>query len=551
MYVATIPNRGSPPALLLREGYREGRQVKTRTLANLTHWPAARVEALRRCLKGEFDAVGTTSEPVSDRIFAVLFVLKEVAQRLGITSALGTQPLAQLALLLILARVAHQGSRLSAVRWVEEHAVAEVLGITQFDENDLYAALDWLAAHQEKIENQLYRTYVNRVGQPPVLVLYDVTSSYFEGEQNELAEYGYNRDGKKGKKQIVIGLLTADDGEPLAVKVFKGNTADPVTVADQIEIVKHRFKIEEVVFVGDRGMVKAKGKAALTAKCLKYITALTDPQVRKLLKKDVIQIDFFEEIAQEVEYGDLRLVLRRNEAVRRKEANRRRDKLAKLHQLVAARNECVQGSPRADPAAGLRQLSAWAKRHQLSAFVTLALADRQLNLGVDEEKQADAALLDGCYVIETDVAKEQIDAVTVDQRYRDLQQVERNFRNMKTGLLEVRPIYVRKKSRTRGHVFAAMLALKLGRELEAGLKRAFGTTDAGENALTITDALLCLSRMCFQRHEIAGQTFLNLPRPDQKQEAIFKALDVLPPRSGVQKPARCRQTDPAQQHDFF
>ena len=157
---------------------------------------------------------------------------------------------------------------------------------------------------------------------------------------------------------------------------------------------------------------------------------------------------------------------------------------------------------------------------------------------MDEEKQADAALLDGCSVIETDVAKEKIDAVTVDQRYRDLQQVERNFRNMKTGLLEVRPIYVRKKSRTRGRVFAAMLALKLGRELEAGLKRAFGTTDAGENALTITDALRCLSRMCFQRHEIAGQTFLNLPRPDQKQEAIFKALDVLPPRSGVQKPAR-------------
>ncbi len=385
---------------------------------------------------------------------------------------------------------------------------------------------------------QLYRTYVNRVGQPPVLVLYDVTSSYFEGEQNELAEYGDTRDGKKGKKPIVIGLLTADDGEPLAVKVFKGNTADPVTVADQIEIVKRRFQIEEVVFVGDRGLVKAKGQAALTAKCLKYITALTDPPVRKLLKKDVIQIDCFEEIAQEVEYGDLRLVLRRNEAVRRKEANRRRDQLAKLHQWVAARNECVQGSPRADPAAGLRQLSAWAKRHQLSAFVTLALADRQLNLGVDEEKQADAALLDGCYVIETDVAKEKIDAVTVDQRYRDLQQVERNFRNMKTGLLEVRPIDVRKKSRTRGHVFAAMLALKLGRELEAGLKRAFGTTDAGENALTITDALRCLSRMCFQRHEIAGQTFLNLPRPDQKQEAIFKALDVLPPRSGVQKPAR-------------
>lgn len=539
MYVATVPNRGSPPAILLREGYREGKKVKTRTLANITHWPPERVEALRRSLKGEFDGVvGTESEPVSDRIFAVLFVLKEIAQRLGIASALGTKPLAKLALFLILARVAHQGSRLSAVRWAEEHAVPEVLGIAEFDEEDLYGALDWLAENQERIENKLYRTYVDKVGKPPVLVLYDVTSSYFEGEQNELAEYGYNRDGKKGKKQIVIGLLTADDGEPLAVKVFKGNTSDPVTVADQVEILKNRFKIEEVVFVGDRGMVKSKGKAVLTDKQLKYITALTDPQVRKLLKKDVIQLGLFEETAQEVEHGDLRLVLRRNEAVLRKEANRRRDKLRKLQKLVQERNEFVKGSQRAEPEAGLRKLSAWAKSHKLSSFVTLSLEERQLSVMVDAEKQADAALLDGCYVIETDVAKEKMAAVTVDQRYRDLQKVERNFRNMKTVLLEVRPIYVRKKSRTIGHVFAAMLALKLCRELEACLRQAFGTTDTDDNALTIKDALLSLTRMCFQRHETAGQAFLKLPRPDEKQEAIFKALDVHPPRSSVQKPAR-------------
>jgi hypothetical protein len=266
MYIATIPNRGSPPAMRLREGYREGKKVKTRTLANITHWPGERVEALRRSLKGEFDGVIPESEPVSDRIFGVLFVLKELAQRLGIAPALGTKPLAKLALFLIVARVAHQGSRLSAVRWAEEHAVAEVLGIAPFDEDDLYEALDWLAQNQQRIENKLYRTYVKQVGKPPVLVLYDVTSSYFEGEHNELAEYGYNRDGKKGKKQVVIGLLTADDGEPLAVKLFKGNTADPVTVADQIEILTHRFKIDEVVFVGDRGMVKSKGKEALSGK---------------------------------------------------------------------------------------------------------------------------------------------------------------------------------------------------------------------------------------------------------------------------------------------
>jgi len=536
MYVATVPNRSSPPAILLREGYREGKKVKTRTLANITHWPVERIEALRRCLKGELDGVGPEGDPVTERSFAVLFVLKEVAQRLGIVRALGTKPLGKLGLFLVLARVAHQGSRLSAVRWAQEHAVAEGLGIGQFDEDDLYEALDWLAGNQERIENTLYRTYLNKVGKPPVLVLYDVTSSYLEGECNELAEYGHNRDGKKGKKQIVIGLLTADDGEPLAVKVFKGNTADPVTVADQVEILKNRFKIEELVFVGDRGMVKSKGKAALTDKGFKYITALTDPQVRKLLKKDLIQLGLFEETAQEVELGELRFVLRRNEAVLRKEANRRRDKLRKLDQLVEERNAFVKDSQRAEPQAGLRQLNAWAKRHKLSSFVTLSLEERLLRVVVDDEKKAEAALLDGCYAIETDVSKEKMDTLTVDQRYHDLQKVERNFRNMKTFLLEVRPIFVRKKSRTIGHVFATMLALKLSRELEACLKQAFGTTDESDNALTLEDALLSLSRMCFQRHQSAGQEFLKLPRPDEKQEAIFNALGVIPPRSNV--PAR-------------
>lgn len=202
-------------------------------------------------------------------------------------------------------------------------------------------------------------------------VLYDVSSSYLEGEQNERAEYGYNRDAKQGKKRTVIGLLTADEGEPLAVKVFKGNTAAPVTVADQIEILKHGWKIDEVVFVGDRGMVKSKGKAALTDKPLRSITALTDPPVRRLVKTDVLPVDWFEETAQEGNHGELRLVWRRNEAVVRKEANRRRDKLDKLHQLGEARNELVKDSQRADPQAGLRKLSAWAKRHQRSFFVTL------------------------------------------------------------------------------------------------------------------------------------------------------------------------------------
>jgi len=531
MYIAIVPNRTSPPAILLRESYREDGKVKTRTLANLTSWPSARVDALKRCLRGDFDGTGDKAAPVSDRIFGVLFALKAVAQQIGVVSALGQKRVAKLALFLVLARVAHQGSRLSAVRWAKEHAVAEILGLPAFDENDLYEALDWLGTQQDAIEKKLYRAYVQRTGQPPVLVLYDVTSSYFEGEQNELAAYGYNRDGKKHKKQIVIGLLTGPDGEPLAVTVFKGNTADPSTVAEQIERIKVQFKITEVVFVGDRGMVKAKAKAALTEQGLRYITALTDPQIRTLLKKDVIQLNLFDETLQEVEAGARRLILRRNAALRHKLATRRQDKMATLHQKIAKRNAFVQQATRATPEAGQRQLTQWAKKHTLSAFITLVLQGTQLVVEIDAAKQTEAALLDGCSVLETDVVLELMDTSTVDARYRDLQRVERDFRTMKTGLLELRPIFVRKESRTRGHVFAAMLALKVAREGARGLKDVFGTTEQSAAALTLDDALSALSRLCFQRQELGGQEVLQLARPDARQSAIFAAWGITPPNT--------------------
>jgi transposase len=335
----------------------------------------------------------------------------------------------------------------------------------------------------------------------------------------------------------VLGLLTAADGEPLAVRVFQGNTTDGTPVATQIEIVKQRFRVTEVVFVGDRGRVKATGKTALTTAGLKYITALTDPQVRKLLKNQVIPLDRFDEIAQEVDYGELRLVLRRNAAVRCQAAHRRQDKLDQLQRLLDERTALVAPSKRAQPAAGLGPLKRWAQRHQRSAFVTLALQGTQLSLTLDEAKQADVALVEGCYVVETDVAQDNMEARTVEERYRDLQKVERDLRTMTTALLEVRPIFVRQKSRTWGHVFVAMLALQLARTLEGRLKTAFGTSDQGDSALSLQDALHALSRLCFQRHAIGGQTFLTLPRADQNQERIVNALKVRLPSINPWKPA--------------
>jgi len=291
MYIARIPNRTSRPAILLRESYREGGKVRTRTIANLTAWPPERIAAMERLAKGEWDG-WSGGELTSGEIFGVLFALKHLADQVGLTRVLGTAPEGQLNLFLVLARIAHGGSRLSAVRWAGQHTVGDVLGLGPFKEDDLSAALDWLAGQQERIERELYQDYVKRQGQLPVLVLYDVTSSYFEGEDNELGQYGYHRDGKKGKLPIVIGLLTAADGEPLAVRVFEGNTADPATVASQITILKEQFGIAEVVVVGDRGMIKAKGKAALSAEGWRSITALTDAQVRTLLKQGVLEPDY-------------------------------------------------------------------------------------------------------------------------------------------------------------------------------------------------------------------------------------------------------------------
>jgi len=523
MYLDTVPNRKSPPAILLRESYRENGKVKKRTLANLSKLPHAIVELIRQALAGPVKVVG---ESLSGAIFGVLFVLKELAQQCGLQRALGGSRLASLTLFLVLARMAHQGSRLSAVRWARDHAVKAVLGLNRFDEDDLYEALEWAAAEQEAIEQRLYRDYVKRTGEPPALVLYDVTSSYFEGEQNELSEYGYNRDGKPGKKQITIGLLTASDGEPLSIEVFKGNVGDPATVGAQVGKLAARFKVKEVIFVGDRGMIKAKGKVQLEQAHFRYITALTNPQIRKLIKADVMQPELFDEEVVEVTHGGKRLVLRRDPATHRKERHRRDDKLQRLAKRVAERNAFVAQSTRAKPEAGLRQLKQWARQHKLSAFVELTLNHREIELQIDEQAKQEAALLDGCYCIESDVPEEHLSTQDVHDRYKSLQEVERNFRRLKTAFLEVRPIFVRKEQRTRGHVFVAMLALKVLRLMEQRLGCAFGTTETNPEAETADSALAALSRLCLEHYTIGEQQITGLPRPDSRQQHILDALHV-------------------------
>jgi hypothetical protein len=454
MYIFTVPNRKSPPAILLCESDRQNGKVKTRTIANLTHWAPQRLEALRKAFSGEFD--GMNGEEVSGEIFGVLFALKQLADQVGMTRVLGKSEEGRLALFLVLARIAHGGSRRSAVRWAEQHAVSDILGLEEFDENDLYRALDWLEAEQKRIERQLYEPYVKRSGKPPAIVLYDVTSSYFEGEQNELADYGYNRDGKKGKKPMVIGLLTGADGEPLAVRVFEGNTADPTTVGSQIELLKQRFGVSEVVFIGDRGMIKTQSQDALGAQGWRYISAITKPQIRALIDRGVLQPDLFDEDLSEVEQYGNRLIIRRHVSVQHREQARRADKLQRLAELI-----------------------------------------------------------------------------TVDERYRDLQKVERNFRTIKTDFLEIRPIFLRHARRTKAHVFVAMLALKITRLFDLLLHQAFGTTDGDPNTITHVDARQSLARLTYLISDVNGTGYARLVQPDDRQRTLLDALGIHFPKQAA------------------
>jgi len=534
MYIESVPNRKSSPTVLLRESYREKGVVKKRTIANLTKWPKTLVVDMKNSLAGKSVErqgkvqTGFIDDCQSGPVFGVLAVLNKLADEIGLTKALGTTRLARLTLFLVLARIPHQGSRLSAVRWVKNHAVKETLELNYFNEDDLYQALDWAEENQERIERTLYKKYIKENGKPPILVLYDITSSYLEGEKNELAEYGYNRDKKKGKKQIVIGLLTGPEGEPLSVDVFRGNTTDSTTVGDQVEKLIQRFSIDEVVFVGDRGMVKTKGKEALKTKAgFRYITALTDPQVRKLLKRGIFQTDLFDENIIEVggEQGK-RYILRRCELRQRKELYRREDKIARLNVAVRERNQFVSSSKTAKPETGLKKLDSWAKQHKISSFVDLSIEKDTIKMIIDKDKKAEDSLLDGCYVVETDVSDDKLDKETVWDRYGDLQKVERDFRRMKTTLIEIRPIFVRKESRTRGHVFVSMLSLKIARLIETRLYNIFQTTRESDNAVTVEDAIAALSRLCLQYYRIGDQTVSGLPKPDDYQQKILDALGV-------------------------
>jgi hypothetical protein len=309
--------------------------------------------------------------------FGAVWTVYHVARRLGIAQALGTTREGKLALWQVIARVIDQGSRLSAVRLAMSHAACDVLGVGTFDEDALYENLDWLAGAQAAIEDRLF---AQRTKTKPVsLFLYDVTSSYLEGTQNALAAFGYNRDGKKGKMQIVIGLLCDEDGHPVSIEVFPGNTHDPHTVAAQVAKLKARFGVQEITFVGDRGMIKSQQIEDLAKQGFHYITAITKPQMEKLLRTGTFQMELFEqELAEVLADEGVRYVLRRNPVRAQEVRDKRQAKLGTLQALVAKHNHYLTEHPRADASGALQKLVVRATPLRLADWGELTLEGRAL-----------------------------------------------------------------------------------------------------------------------------------------------------------------------------
>lgn len=506
--------------ILLRESYREPgakrSAVKKRTLLNLTKYPPQIVQALELALKhqGDLAALTAMSDIALEQGPAVgaVFTLLEVARRLGIEKALGTHQNGKLALWQVIARAHCQGSRLSAVRLAKTTAAADVIGFKQgFCEDNLYENLTWLSENQEAIEKRLF-TF--RRGQAkPELFLYDVTSSYLEGEHNELADWGYNRDKKRGKKQIVIGLLCDEEGEPVSVEVFAGNTADPQTFGAQVKKVAERFGCRRVTFVGDRGMIKSAQIEDLESVNFHYITAITKAQIRSLIKKDVFQLELCE-----IQDGDVRYVLRRNPLRAKEMAASRASKLAAVQGLADEKNRYLAEHPRADDYAAWKKVSEKNSRLGLSSIVTVTAADRRIHLEVDTEYVSYLAELDGCYTLKTDVPVQVADKELIHDRYKDLAMVETAFRTCKTSHLEVRPVFVRTEANTRGHVLVVMLAYRIIR----ALKQAWKDID-----LTVEEGLRELDRICAMQLSVkGGGACLRIPELSPIAKELLGALDV-------------------------
>lgn len=472
MYIESVPNRSSPPAILLRESYREHGRPKKRTLCNLSNWPKAHIEGLRGVLQGgvviapDRDAFTITRTLPHGHVAAAL----GTAHKIGLDRLLGPEGNRprDLVLAMLVARILDPGSKLATARMLSpataSSSLGAELGLGDVDEDELYAALDWLAERQPVIETTLAKRHLKN----GTLVLYDVSSSYMEGRCCPLAHRGYSRDGRKGTLQIVYGLLCAPDGCPVAIEVFDGNTADPMTLSTQVDKLKQRFGLDHVVLVGDRGMItEARITEDIKTTGLDWITAPRGPAIKDLVNSGAIQLTLFDQrdmaAITSPDFPDERLIVCRNPDLAAERARKRLELLAvterdlgRIRAAVARKRDPLRGAAEIGLAVG-----AVIDKHKMRKHFDLEIADASFIFTRKADAIAAEAATDGLYVIRTSLSKEALgDAETV-RSYKSLALVERAFRCIKTVDLQVRPVRHWLEERVRAHVFLCMLAYYL------------------------------------------------------------------------------------------
>ena len=472
MYIDTVPNRNSPPAILLRESYRQDGQVRKPTLCNLSDWSPAHIEGLRGVLKGGTvipagqDALSVTRSLPHGHVAAAL----GTARKIGLDRILGPagNRCRDLVLAMLTGRILDPVSKLAAARTLSpataSSSLGEALGLGDVTDAELYAALDWLLERQAAIETALAKRHL----QNGTLVLYDVSSSYMEGRCCPLAKRGYSRDGKKGTLQIVYGLLCAPDGCPVAIEVFDGNTGDPATLATQIDKLKQRFGLSHVVLVGDRGMItEARITEDVKTAGLDWITALRGPAIKDLLNSGALQLTLFDtrDMASitSPDYPGERLVVCRNPDLAAERGRKRDELLAATEQDLAVIKARV--GRRRDPLRGTAEIAlavgAVLNTHKMKKHFDLTIADDSFSFARKTAEIAAEAATDGLYVVRTSLAEATLNDADTVRSYKSLALVERAFRCIKTVDLNVRPVYHRLADRVRAHVFLCMLAYYL------------------------------------------------------------------------------------------
>ena len=474
MFVTTVPNRGSPPAVLLRESYREDGKVKSRTLANLSHWPDEKVQTLRAALRGD------RLVPAGEGGFEIrrslphghVLAALATARRIGLDDLLprrGSQRRRDLVLALVVARLLDPAAKLATARMLDpataSHSLGETLGLGTVRVREIYAALDWLGSEQSFIENGLARRHLKE----GTLVLYDVTSTYLEGSHCPLAHHGYSRDKRSDRPQLVIGLLCASDGCPVAVEVFEGNTADPATVASQIAKLKDRFKLKRVVVVGDRGMITdARIEQGLRPAGLDWITALRAPAIKDLAAAGgPLQPSLFDDRDMgEITSPDFpgeRLVVCKNPLLAEERTRKREELLAATEKdLARIRTRVARAKNPLHGAAEIgRAVGTVIGKRKMAKHFAIEITDKTFSFARKPDQIDAEARLDGIYVLRTSLTAEQSNAAATVRSYKSLARVERAFRSLKTVDLEIRPVFHWTAPRVRAHVLLCVLAYYL------------------------------------------------------------------------------------------